>query len=63
LKNAKFNEVEAKIQGASMIYKGIERLCGDPNSLRKKVEDYGSAVSAFLSLKKAASTCRHQHDV
>jgi len=37
-----------------MIYKGIERICGDPTPLRKKLEDYESAVSAFLSLKKAA---------
>ena len=46
-----------------MIYKGIERLCGDPTPLKKRVEDYGSAVSAFLSLKKAASSCRHPNDV
>ena len=52
LKSAKFDGVETKIQGASMVYKGIERLCGDPNPSRKKVEDYGSALSAFLSLKK-----------
>ena len=31
--------------------------------MKKKVEDYGSAVSAFLSLKKAASSCRHPDDV
>jgi len=30
-----------------MIYKGIERLCGDSTPLRKKVEGCGSAVSAF----------------
>jgi len=42
-----------------MIYKGIERLCGDLTPLRKKVEDYRSVVSAFLSLKKAASSCHH----
>jgi len=29
LKNAKFDEVEGKLQGAPMIYKGIEWLCGD----------------------------------
>jgi len=40
-----------------MIYQGIERLCGDLNPLRKKVEDYGSAVSASLSLKKVAFLC------
>jgi len=27
--------------------------------LRKKVEDYGSAVSTYLSLKKATSLCHH----
>jgi len=42
-----------------MIYKGIKRLCGDPTPLRKKVEDYGSAVSTYLSLKKVASSCPH----
>lgn len=46
-----------------MIYKGIERLCGDPTPLKKKVEDYGSAMSAYLSLKKAASSCCHLDDV
>jgi len=34
LKNAKFDEVEEKIQGAPMIYKGIEQLCGDSTPLR-----------------------------
>jgi len=42
-----------------MIYKGIERLCGDPTPLRKKVEDYGSVLYAYLSLKKATSLCCH----
>ena len=46
-----------------MIYKGIERLCEDPNPLRKKLEDYGRVVSTFLSSKKAASMCRHPDDV
>jgi len=42
-----------------MIYKGIEQVYGDPNPLQKKVEDYRSVVSAYLSLKKAASLCCH----
>ena len=42
-----------------MIYKGIERLCGDPTPLQKKVKDYRSTVSAYLSLKKATSLCCH----
>ena len=63
LKNIKFKEVEGKLQSATTIYKGIERLRGDPTPLKKKMEDYGSAVSAFLSLKKAASSCRHLDDV
>jgi len=63
LKNAKFNEVEGRLQGAPMIYKGIERLCEDPTPLKKKVEDYGSFVLAFLSLEKAASSCHHPDDV
>ena len=63
LKNGKFEEVEGKLQSAPMIYKGIERLRRDATPLKKEVEDYGSAVSAFLSLKKAASSCRHPDDV
>jgi len=59
LKKADLDAVEAKIQEAPMIYKGIKRLFGDPTPLQKKVEDYGSAVFAYLSLKKAASICRH----
>ena len=42
-----------------MIYRGIDRIYGDSNPLRKKVEDYGSVVFAYLSLRKAASLCRH----
>jgi len=49
LKNVKFDGVEGKLQGAPMIYKGIEQLCGDLTPLKKNVEDYGSAVSAVLS--------------
>lgn len=63
LKNVRFDEVGGRLQGAPMIYKEIEWLCGDPTPLRKKVEDYGSAASAFLSLKKAASSCRHPNDI
>jgi len=51
--------VEAKTQEAPMIYKGIERLCGDPNPLWRKEEDYGSVVSTYLSLKKATSLFCH----
>ena len=57
LKKDDLDVVEAKIQEHPMIYKGIERLCGDSTPLKKKVEDYGSAVTAYLSLKKAASLC------
>jgi len=46
-----------------MIYKGIKRLYGEPTSLKRKVEDYGSVVPASLSLKKVASSCRHPDDV
>jgi len=63
LKTVNFDEVEAKIQEASLIYKGIEQLCEDLNPLRKKVKDYGSVVSAFLSLKKTASMCHHLDNV
>jgi len=59
LKKADLYVVEAKIQEAPLIYKGIERLCDDPTPLRKKVEDCARAVSAYLSLKKVASLCRH----
>jgi len=59
LKKDDLDVVEAKIQEHPMIYKGIERLCGDSTLLQKKVEDYGSAVTAYLSLKKATSLCYH----
>jgi len=42
-----------------MIYKGIELLCADPTPLLKKVENYGSTIFAYFSLKKAASLCYH----
>ena len=59
LKKRDLDVVEAKIQEASIMYKGIERLCGDPTLLWKKVEDYGGTVLPYLSLKKAASLCYH----
>jgi len=55
LEKADFNATKAKIQETTTIYKGIERLCGDLTLLRKKVEDYRSAISAHLALKKDAS--------
>ena len=58
LKMADLDAGETKIQEAPMIYKGINRLYGDPIPLRKKMEDYGSAVCTYLSLKKAASLYR-----
>jgi len=59
LKKMDLDVVEAKIKDAPMIYKGIERLCGDLTPLWKKVEAYRRVVSAYLSLKKATSLCRH----
>jgi len=59
LKKADLDAVEAMIQDAPMIYKGIVRICGDPTPRGKKLEDYTSAVAAYMSLKKAASICRH----
>jgi len=38
-KNAKFDEVDTKIHGASIIHKRIKWLFGDPNPLWKKEED------------------------
>jgi len=55
LKRDDLNVIEVKIQETPMIYKGIKRPCGDSTPLRRKVEDCGSAVSAYLSLKKATS--------
>ena len=57
LEGADRDAMEAKIQEVHMIYNGIVWLCCDPTPLRKKEEDYGSAVSAYLSLKKATSLC------
>jgi len=59
LKNVDLDAVEANILEAFMIYKGIERLCGDPNPMQKRLDDYGSPVSAYVSLKKVVSLCRH----
>ena len=42
-----------------MIYKGINLLCSDPTPLRKRVDDYKTVVSAYLSLKKIAPLCHH----
>jgi len=63
LKKADFDVMEAKIQEASMICKGIKRLCADPTPQREGVEDYESMVSTYLSLEKAASFFRHPIDV
>lgn len=39
--------MEAKIQEAPVIYKGIEWPRGDPTPPQKRAEDYRSAVSAY----------------
>ena len=57
LEKANLDAMEVKIQEVTMIYKGIEWLCGDPTPLWKKLENYSCAISAYLSLKKAASLC------
>jgi len=59
LNMADLDVMEAKIQETSMIHKGIVRLCGHLTPFQKKEEDYRSVVSTYLSLKKAASLCRH----
>jgi len=40
-----------------MTCKMIEQLCGDMTLSRKRVEDYESVISAYLSLNKASSLC------
>ena len=46
-KNASFDEVANVYESTPMLYKSIERLNGDPNPLRKLVDDYVSSVSTL----------------
>jgi len=38
-------------ESAPMMYKNIKRLNGDPNPLRKLVDDYVTSISAYLALR------------
>ena len=44
------------------MYKSIECLHGDPNSLKKLVHHYVSSVSTYLALRQAVSTLCHLDD-
>ena len=46
-----------------MMYKSIERLNGDPNPLKKLVDDYVGGVSAYLALRQAALMLHHPDDL
>jgi len=50
-------------EGAPMMYKSIEHLNGDPNPLKKLVDDYVSGISAYLALRQAAPKLRHPDDL
>jgi len=63
LKNASFDEVAKAYESIPMMYKSIKRLNGDPNPLRKLVDDYVSSVSTYLALTQAALTLRHPDDL
>ena len=63
LKNASLDEVSKVYERAPMMYKIIERLNGDPNPLKKLVDDYLSSVSAYLALKQEALILCHPDDL
>jgi len=63
LKNASFDKVSKLYESTPMMYKSIERINGDPNPLRKLVDDYVSSISAYLALKQAALTLLHLDDL
>jgi len=46
-------------EGAPMMYKSIERLNGDPNPLKKLVDDYVSSISTYLTLRQVALILHH----
>ena len=50
-------------EGAPMMYKNIEHLNGDPNPLKKLVDDYVSGISACLALKQVALILCHPDDL
>jgi len=50
-------------ESAPMMYKSIEHLNGDPNPLRKLVDDYVSSVSAYLALRQTALTLLGLNDL
>jgi len=63
LKNASFDKVAKVYKSAPMMYKSIECLNGDPNPLRKLVDDYVSSISAYLALTQAALTLSHPDEL
>ena len=62
LKNASFDKVAKVYKSAPMMYKSIECLNGDPNPLRKLVDDYVSSISAYLALRQSTLILRHPDD-
>jgi len=63
LKNASFDEVAKVYEGAPMMYKSFECLNGDPNPMKKLVDDYVSGISAYLALRQAALIVHHPNDL
>jgi len=63
LKNASFDEVSKVYEGALKMYKSIERLNGDPNPLKKLVDDHVNSVSAYLAIRQAALILHHPDDL
>jgi len=45
------------------MYKSSKRLNGDPNPLKKLVDDYVSGVSAYLALRQVALMLCHPDDL
>lgn len=55
LQSTPFLEVTQRYEEASMVYKGIQQLRGDPSLLKRKVDSYVWSVKSYLALEEAAA--------
>uniref|UniRef100_A0A803LR37 Uncharacterized protein n=1 Tax=Chenopodium quinoa TaxID=63459 RepID=A0A803LR37_CHEQI len=55
LQASPYLKVPKRFEEASMVYRGIQNLKGDPAPLKRKVESYVCSVKSYLALEEAAA--------
>uniref|UniRef100_A0A803MBR9 Aminotransferase-like plant mobile domain-containing protein n=1 Tax=Chenopodium quinoa TaxID=63459 RepID=A0A803MBR9_CHEQI len=63
LQASPYSEVPKRFEEASMVYRGIQNLKGDPAPLKRKVESYVCSVKSYLALEEAAAKRQRSEQV